>query len=138
MEKWLLVYNCQAPGLKNCIQLLSQEVEVEAYVFSQFQKVADGLKSKFDQYDKIIVAPKFANTATVNFSELCNVMKLPPIFFDAYHPDLCYITDPEGRNLKGPLGDYDSLLAYCGYQLGVDRRSEIGRASCRERVCQYV
>src|SRR3546814_8657963 len=86
MEKWLLVYNCQAPGLKNCIQLLSQEVEVEAYVFSQFQKVADGLKSKFDQYDKIIVAPKFANTATVNFSELCNVLKLPPIFFDAYHP----------------------------------------------------
>src|SRR3546814_7516488 len=52
-------------------------------------------------------------------------MKLPPIFFDAYHPDLCYITDPEGRNLKGPLGDYHSLFAYCGYQLGVDRKSVI-------------
>src|SRR3546814_12076752 len=119
MEKWLLVYNCQAPGLKNCIQLLSQEVEVEAYVFSQFQKVAAGLQSMFDQYDKIIVASKFANTATVNFSQRCNVLKFPPIFFDTYHPDLCYLTDSEGRNLIGPLGNSPPVLANCGYQLGV-------------------
>src|SRR3546814_8632714 len=72
MEKWLLVYNCQAPGLKNCIQLLSQEVEVEAYVFSQFQKVADGLKSKFDQYDKIIVAPR----SEEHTSELQSLMRI--------------------------------------------------------------
>src|SRR3546814_16225404 len=81
MEKWLLVYKYQAPGLKNCIQLLSQEVEVEAYVFSQFQKVAAGLKSKFDQYDQIIVAPKLANPATVHFSDPSNLLTLTPIFF---------------------------------------------------------
>src|SRR3546814_17095570 len=103
MEKWLLVYNCQAPGLKNCIQLLSQEVEVEAYVFSQFQKVAAGLKSKFDKYDKIIVALKFANKATVNFSALSNVMKFPPIFVDAYNQVWCSINNPEGRKLKSTL-----------------------------------
>ncbi len=39
------------------------------------------------------------------------------------------------RGEKGPL---IQLLERCGVDHGIEFTKEIGRASCRERVCQYV
>src|SRR3546814_4904855 len=48
--------------------------------------------------------------------------------------DLTFTYDALGRNLTpaGPLGTMTRTYDAAG------RRTEIGRASCRERVCQYV
>src|SRR5690606_18717983 len=39
--------------------------------------------------------------------------------FNAYHPDLCYVQDGSGGIIRGPLGDYHSVLALCSFNLGL-------------------
>lgn len=119
MKKWLVVSNCQSTGLKNCLHLLSNEIDVEAYDFNQFKKVYPATKSEFCDYDKIIVAPQFLNTSTHNFELEDSVFVLPTPFFEAYHPDLCYVVDGNKNLLKGPITDYHSIIAVCGYKFGL-------------------
>lgn len=117
MQKWLLVSNCQQFGLANCLRLIGR-VEVDSYAMVTFEKDA----SQIDvlSYDHIVVAPQYLSTPTFDFSQLDNVTVLPYVFFDAYHPDLCYIHDSNDKALLGPIGGgYHSMIAFCGFSLGL-------------------
>src|SRR5690606_39116016 len=48
-----------------------------------------------------------------------NTVLLPAIYFDGYHPDITYLNDASGTRIKGPLGDYHSVIAYTGHRLGL-------------------
>ncbi len=118
-QQWLLVYNCQAPGLGNCLNLMSDAIHVEAYDPVDFRKHAKAVQERMDGFDRVLVAPQFENSLGVDFSGHGQVWRIPTIAFSAYHPDICYLS-AAGKPLKGPLGDYHSMIAYAAFRAGFD------------------
>lgn len=116
MEKWLLVSNCQQFGLANCLRSQAQ-IHIDSYAFVTFQKQIEQIK--IEAYDRIVVAPQYLQTNTYDFSNSSNVLTAPHIYFDAYHPDLCYLRAKDVASVKGPIGDYHSLIAFSGFRLGL-------------------
>src|SRR3546814_19238110 len=53
------------------------------------------------------------------------------------HPDFAFTVEDRGEVMLGTVGR-EFAVAKCFEQLGLDECHKIGRASCRERVCQYV
>lgn len=116
MEKWLLVSNCQQFGLANCLRSQAQ-VHVDSYAFVTFQKQIEQIK--IEDYDRIVVAPQYLQTSAFDFGSRSNVLTVPHMYFDAYHPDLCYLRAQDCASIKGPTGDYHSLIAFSGFRLGM-------------------
>lgn len=123
MQKWLLVTNCQQFGLANCLRLYGQ-IEMDAYAIVTFRKKVKEIN--ISSYDRVVVSPQIFNTSTFDFSKNPNVIILPFIYFDAYHPDLCYLHINDGESLKGPIGDYHSIIAICSFHLGLDANRALG------------
>ena len=117
--KWLLLFNCQALGLANCIGMVNPEIALEYCDFPRFRKTADQYLDKLDSYDLVVTAPQFLYTDVADLSKLANLAVLPTVYFDGYHPDLCHVHSGTAL-VKGPLGDYHSALAFAAYKSGLD------------------
>jgi len=117
--KWLLLFNCQALGLANCIGMVNPEIALEYCDFPRFRKTADQYLDKLDSYDLVVTAPQFLYTDVADLSKLTNLAVLPTVYFDGYHPDLCHVHSGTAL-VKGPLGDYHSALAFAAYKSGLD------------------
>ena len=123
MEKtrnWLLVFNCTNIGLANCMKLLAPGVEVDSIDFGRFLKDYRSYAKKFDDYDLILTAPHFLRNECVDFTTVGRVRTIPVPYFDAYHPDLCYLTDGTGF-IKGPMGDYHSKIITAAHRKGLPK-----------------
>ena len=118
-QQWLLAYNCQATGLGNCLNLMSDAINVEYYDPVDFRKHAKKLQERMASFDRVLVAPQFEHSLGVDFSQCAEVWRIPTIAFSAYHPDICYLS-ADNKPLKGPLGDYHSLIAYAAFRVGLD------------------
>jgi hypothetical protein len=116
--RWLLVFNCQALGLANCIRLAAPGLELDYCDFPRFRKDPGEYLGRIDQYDLIVTAPQFHRTEYADFSALGPTRLVPTMVFDAYHPDLCNVV-VDDRQLKGPLGDYHSSLVVVAYRQGL-------------------
>lgn len=124
-QQWLLAYNCQVMGLGNCLNLMSDEIDVEYYDPAGFRKQAHILDKRLGDFDRILVAPQLEANLNVDFGRHPDLWRIPTISFSAYHPDICYLL--ESRNsLKGPLGDYHSLITYAAHRIGLDERTTAG------------
>lgn len=123
MEKtrnWLLVFNCTNIGLANCMKLLAPGVEVDSIDFGRFLKDYRSYAKRFDDYDLILTAPRFVKNERVDFTTVGRVRTIPVPYFDAYHPDLCYLTD--GTDVvKGPMGDYHSKIITAAHRKGLPK-----------------
>lgn len=117
-RKWLLVFNCTSIGLANCLKLLTPDVEVEATDFGTFQRRFDEYRPRLAEFDLVVTAPHLISNESIDFSEAGAVQGVPPIYFDAYHPDLCYLRTQAGI-LKGPLGDYHSKIVTVAWLKGI-------------------
>ena len=121
-RNWLIVFNCTNIGLANSLKLLAPDLEVESIDFGRFRKDFEGYERRLGTFDLILTAPHFVKNDCVDFSRFAPVRTLPVPYFDAYHPDLCYVT--RGKEiLKGPLGDYHSKIITAAYKAGVPRAS---------------
>lgn len=120
-RRWLLIYNCHAMGLSNCLGALSDEVEVETHNRHTLQQNAASLIAQLQAYDRVLVAPRFADDLGLTGDE-ANVWIVPTIQFRAYHPDTCYIARNSEPRLKGPLGEYHSLISLAAFQMGLTAR----------------
>ena len=114
-QRWLVVFNCQAMGLANCLSLLSDEVTVEYHDPISFPRARSQLIGQLDQYDRVIVAPWFERNYGVDFGRVANVWRIPPLNFHGYHPDLCNLTV-----IGGPLRGNHSVIAFAAYRCGMD------------------
>lgn len=117
-ESWLLVYNCQAMGLANCLGLMTDEIRLESHNPASFRENLEEISKKLNSFDRIIVAAQLEKSQGIDFSLHKKVSLLPTIIFDGYHPDICYLTSSSGF-LKGPLGDYHSLICFAAFEKGL-------------------
>jgi hypothetical protein len=120
-QKWLLLYNCQGIGLANCLNLLNDEIHVEFYEPTAFRKHASDLRARMDAFSRILVAPQCEHLLPAGILNRETTWRIPTIFFNAYHPDICYLRS-RGKSLKGPLGDYHSAIAFGAYRKGMDAK----------------
>ncbi|MGH8028482.1 MAG: WcbI family polysaccharide biosynthesis putative acetyltransferase, partial [Arenimonas sp.] len=104
---WLLLFNCQAQGLANCLSLLSNDIAVEWYDTLTLDDSRDTILANLDRYDRVLVAPAIEHLFALDLGERDNVWRLPNLHFGAYHPDLCILAQ-EGALSTGPLGLYHS------------------------------
>ena len=65
----------------------------------------------------MIVHPELCRFDVFQRELVTRLVVLPAIYFDGYHPDLCYIRQPEGF-LTGPLHDYHSSIAFAAFLCG--------------------
>lgn len=125
MHKWLLVFNCTNIGLANCLRLLAADLEVEATDYGSFRRESADYRKRLGDFELVITAPHFVSNEHIDFRSARALQTLPTIYFDAYHPDLCYLSTEAGI-LKGPLGDYHSKIITAAYQHGVAERDVRG------------
>ncbi len=111
----MLLFNCQALGLANCLSLATSAVTIEYCDFPKFRKKPGEYLDKIDSYDLVLTAPQFLYTEVADLSKLARIATLPTVYFDGYHPDLCHVHSGAGL-LKGPLDDYHSSLAFAAYK----------------------
>jgi hypothetical protein len=117
-QPWLLLYNCQVMGLGNSLNLLCDDIDVEYYDPGSFRKQAKTILGRMKDYERILVAPQLEPELGEGWLGHDKVWRIPTISFNAYHPDICYLLD-SGSSLKGPLGDYHSLIAYAAFACGL-------------------
>jgi hypothetical protein len=123
----IVLGNCQARPLAGCLQALCADVTaraVEIPFTSLAQKFAQRdpqLHADLSAYDSILVQASFAPLIRDNFPDLAGKVRLFPVLvFSAYHPDLVYIrVSSTNSHLRGPLGEYNSALAFWGFTQGL-------------------
>ena len=130
-QRWLLTSNCQAMGLGNCLNLLSDEISVEYYDPANFRKQARSLQQRVTGFDRVLIAPQLEHSLGVDFGACGEIWRVPTIAFNAYHPDICYV-EANDKPLKSPLGDYHSLIAYAAFRVGLDLKRTL--ALYREEI----
>jgi len=118
--RWLLVFNCQALGLANCLSLAAPSVAVEYCDFPRFRKNPAEYLDRIGEFDLVITSPQLQRTQYADFGALAPTRLVPTMVFDAYHPDLCLLHEGEAL-LKGPLGDYHSSLAFAAWRQGLSQ-----------------
>lgn len=128
-ERWLLLFNCQAQGLGNCLNLMCDEVEVHQYDPSGLARSRDQIADALPGYDRVLVAPQLASDAATGLDLASlgdRVVRVPTLYFAGYHPDTCYV-EAGGRPLRGPLGEYHSVIAYASFVNGLSEAAAIDR-----------
>lgn len=118
--KIAIIGNCQAAAVGRCIQAINTDVVVSA---SQTNHLASSLEEVdlspiLAQYDLVLLHPHPVFRHWVDQMP-DRIHFIPPIAFPAYHPDLVYITTPEKGSFFGPLGEYNSSLAFYGWLRGM-------------------
>jgi hypothetical protein len=138
-ERWLLVYNCQVLGLANCLNLLSDEIEVEYHDPHSFLRESGDIAKRLDSFDRVLASPRQMEQSPIDLDRHGKALVVPTISFSAYHPDICYLQH-EGKELKGPLGDYHSLIAFAAFRSGLDVDATLAlyRADTYARLGYFV
>lgn len=121
---WLLIFNCQAGGLGNCLTLLNRRITVDSYDPVSFNKKRDDILRRIDSYERIIIAPNVENSLELALGQRENVWRLPTFFFPGFHPDHCNLSSENGL-LGGPLSGNFSVLSYAAFCCGLDERRAI-------------
>lgn len=134
-SRWLLLYNCQANGLGNCLNLMCDEIAVEHFDPTGYARERERLASELRAFDRIFVAPQFQGLGNALEPVADRVASLPTVFFNGYHPDVCYVNSGP-RPLRGPLGEYHSIIAYASYVAGLSE--EEACSQFRERTYERL
>ena len=124
LQKWLVIFNCQAQGLGFSLSLLSDAIEVSVYNLFDFKKAADELVPRLDEYDRIIVATWIERHLGIDLGQRENLWRIPVYEFRGYHPDHCNIICGDDW-LGGPLNGNFSALSFAAFKSGLDREQAI-------------
>ena len=61
---------------------------------------------------------------------------MPKIGFSGFHPDMDYVVDGKGENVAGPMGHYQSALAFFGWSSGLSVDETV--ALFRQDIFQHL
>ncbi|HWS66626.1 MAG TPA: GSCFA domain-containing protein [Steroidobacteraceae bacterium] len=132
-KKFLVLGNCQARSMGECLQALSRRVTARGVeiklpdMVEEFARKNDRFHSILSQYDFILTQPSYAPLIKTHFPNLSTQVELfPAVSFSAYHPDLVYIKVRSTNSyLCGPLGHYNSAIAFWGFSHGLDPKETL-------------
>jgi hypothetical protein len=118
-NRWLLLFNCQAIGLGNCLNLLSQRARVDVYDPVSFEAAGPALLARLGDYRQLLVRANAPEMRAFPSHVRRAVRQVPSVLFHGYHPDFCYLAE-SGPLSQGPLGHYHSAIVYAAFQCGLD------------------
>lgn len=123
-KPWLLIFNCQAIGLANCLNLLCPDIYVEAHAYSP-SKLA-GLKELIarNPYERILTLPQMEQTFGTDLACQGKAWPIPSVLFHGYHPDFCHL-HANGALLKGPLEGLHSVIAFAAFRCGLSEKQAL-------------
>lgn len=119
-QKFLLLGNCQVRGLGRLMRALAGGVEATA--MEAVPDVIKRLETRDSELSMLIAESTLifvhADAVTLqalekNFpDDYPKIRLIPKIGFAAFHPDMDYVEDSQGGHVFGPLGAYQSTLAF--------------------------
>lgn len=118
-RKWLVLFNCQAYGLANCLEALLPGLQVERYDVGRFRLKYDEVMAKAGDFERVVIASRYRGELEAEATAFANVSWIPHVWFQGYHPDLCYLS-ARGPLGTGPAGPYHSAIAWACFQSGRD------------------
>ena len=118
-QNWLLLFNCQAEGLANSLELLGVDLRVESHHPPSFRKLRDDIAARLDEFDRIVVAPRVEPMLGFDLRGRDDVIRVPHVRFHGFHPDLVYMGASSGL-AKGAIGEFHSALVYAAFRSGLD------------------
>lgn len=143
-KRFVIFGNCQAAGIARLIQAMTGDATVQVFETtpSFLARLGAGdvdLASCVEQADIVLVQMVGEVTRWIR-SRLpaCEpkVRVIPPISFAGFHPDCVYVATQEGRHLHGPMGEYQSSIAFWSWKHGLSVPEAI--ALFRDEVYQAL
>lgn len=114
--KILVVGNCQAPGLADCLRLMSPLDEVQS-VHIGVQPVPEG------RWNVLLVQTKLRDLvrpgAALGGIDAEQTLAWPTFYFPGYHPDLVYASVGD-QHVQTPVGVYHSSIVLHAFKEGWD------------------
>ncbi len=110
-----IVGNCQVFGYVNCFSALMKDGEVMGTPGTRLDDNLEALKDS----DIIYAAPEFIDTVKEKLDgKVQDILALPMLFFDRYHPDMTYVRHETNGALAGVLDNYHSLICFAAFKAG--------------------
>jgi hypothetical protein len=122
-KPWLVLFNCQATGLANCLNLLCPDIAVEYHALSPKMANINALIAS-KPFDRILTFPHNDQAFGIDLSGRENVWQIPTILFHGYHPDFCHLFS-RGKLLKGPLEGLHSIIAHVAFRCGLTEKQAL-------------
>jgi GSCFA family/Polysaccharide biosynthesis enzyme WcbI len=119
-KKFLFLGNCQVRGLARLTRAMTGDAETSA--FEALPDVIARLETHDNELSRLIAESSLifvhADAATIHVlqkkypADYPKVRLVPKVGFAAFHPDMDYVEDSQGEHIFGPLGAYQSTLAF--------------------------
>ena len=123
-KKILLIGNCQVRPLTQLMQAMLSDADVAAV-----EMLPEGVKRLQDRepeisrliFDSDLIFFHLHGEALQAFREnypeqYQKVRFIPRIVYAGFHPDIDYVEDAQGKKVFGPLGGYQSSIAFFGWK----------------------
>jgi Polysaccharide biosynthesis enzyme WcbI len=126
--------NCQTHGIAQAIEALNQEYQIIAiWKLGEIEEVIRNM----NEIEKDIIWITSCNHSQIDLiksrvkTQIIEVVRIPDIWFDAFHPDLTYLEKNEGGVVDSILGAYHSRIAIWAFlnQINIDRTINLFNAS---------
>jgi GSCFA family/Polysaccharide biosynthesis enzyme WcbI len=132
-QKILLLGNCQVRGLARLFRALTGDADVTAILM--LPSVIERFEARDTELEAVIAESNFIfiHADEVTFQLLQNnfpkhyskVRIIPKVGFAGFHPDVDYVNDSKGEHIFGPLGDYQSSIAFFGWKNSLSKSQTI-------------
>lgn len=114
---WLVLANCQAEGLANCLEVLVPGLRVQRIEVLRAGNELAEIVEQADQFERVIISSRVRDIVGAAVERFQDVTWIPNIWFQGYHPDLCYLSSV-GPLSRGPLGNYHSAICWSAFKCG--------------------
>lgn len=138
-KKFLLLGNCQTRALARLVRALVKDANATAIDWSP--QLLEQLSDRDEHLSELIAKSDFIFThphddviglLAQNFpSTAAKIRLVPRIFFPAFHPDIEYVEDSHGRHILGPMGAYQSSIAFFAWSHNLTK-TETSRLFCED------
>lgn len=98
--------------------LMNPNAIIQACDIWQYQTELERWSAEIVEYDRIFLSDEILELGLIDFSQHKNVVRVPPIVFRAYHPDLCYVRSESGP-VRTPLDGYNSAICLVAFKKGL-------------------
>lgn len=140
-QKILVMSNCATSGLANSMRMLNQNIDVRVCPLSNIAAI-DRVIANQKWFDVTFLLPAVSRRYPEVEAKLKavsgQIVYSPTLYFDGYHPDLCYVMNGRKR-LNSPIGDYHSGICFAAYTAGLSAEDtvQLYHSETYERIGYY-
>lgn len=131
--KLVIFGNCQASGMGQLVQAMTGDAVAQTHETTPgfIRRLHSGefdLEAAVGPADLVWVqmVGEVMQAITKRVPRMAGkVRQLPPLNYSGFHPDCVYIRRADGPYLQGPMGEYQSSIAFWAWRQGLDAESAV-------------